>query len=204
MPDITQFDPSMELAWRAANHLGGVPALPAFLQADTARKANARRAVFLMEVENAIEEEIRVTRVTKTDPEVRAGNVNSVHEYLALIDRHVPELAGRLVRNRLLIETTGRLLHDLSDSAVRVNVSLRIYAGYLGAAKIIAAGVRGRSNNSTTRTAEMPSVDARAGGDQIFAAGVRAAPFYKGTVLKEPIFRDGIPAGSIVLEDWPD
>jgi hypothetical protein len=45
MPDFSEYDSSMELAWQAAEHLvpttelvKTVPAMPQFLQADTLRK----------------------------------------------------------------------------------------------------------------------------------------------------------------------
>jgi hypothetical protein len=75
---------------------------------------------------------------------------------------------------------------------------------YLDAAKIISDVVRGRKNDAKTRQEEMPVVDARANSDVIYCAGVQAAPFYKRAVLKQVIFKDGIPAGSAVLEDWID
>jgi hypothetical protein len=194
----------MELAWRAAEHLGSTPALPAFLQADTLRKANARRAVFLMEVESAIEGEIEPIREGKIAPLVIGGKVTTVAEYKQLIGSHVPALADRFAQNLVIAEITARLLPDMRDPVMRVSVSLRLFAGYLDAAKIIADVVRGRKNDAETRKDEMPSVDARAKNDPIYAVGFQAAPFYKRAVLEQDIFKHGIPAGSIVLQDWID
>jgi hypothetical protein len=194
----------MELAWQAAEHLGAAPALPAFLKADTLRKANARRAVFLMEVENAIEGEIEPIREGKIRPQILGGKVTTMTEFMQLIRSHVQALTDRFAHNLGIAESTARLLPDMPDTVLRVNVSLRLFAGYLDAAKIIAKEVRDRKNDAKTRQDEMPSCDERAKNDQIYAAGVQVAPFYKRAVLKQEIFKDGIPAGSIILQDWID
>jgi hypothetical protein len=204
MVDLTKLDPSMELAWRAAAHLGRAPALPGFLQADTLRKANARRAVFLMEVENVIEADIAPIRDGPIARPVRAGDIRTPDEFQRLIESEAPTLAQRCAQNQTLTELTARLLPDISDSAMRASVCLRLYAGYLDVAKEIAPTVRGRTNDATTRAAAMPRINDRAGIDEIFRAGVVVAPFYKRAVLKQPIFKDGIPPGSFVLEDWTD
>ena len=204
MADLTGCDPSMELAWQSAEHLGSTPALPAFLLSDTLRKANARRAVFLMEVENAIEDEIKPTRDTEIAPLIHGGKVTSVPEYQDLIRKYIPLVADRFAHNLVIAAITARLLPDIPDPVMRVNVSLRLFAGYLDAAKVIADVVRGRKNDAKTRQDEMPSVDSRAKKDAIYGAGVQASPFYKRAVLTQEIFKDGIPAGSIVLQDWID
>jgi hypothetical protein len=194
----------MELAWRTAEYLGPTLPLPSFLQADTLRKANARRAVFLMEIENSIEAGIGPIREKEIAPLVYSGKVSTVAEYQKLLEAQVPTLADRLRHNLVIVEITSRLLPDIPDPVMQLNVSLRLFAGYLDAAKIIADAVRGRTNNAKTRQDKMPDVDNRAKSDAIYGAGVQAAAFYKRAVLKQAIFKDGIADGSTVLEDWID
>jgi hypothetical protein len=52
--------------------------------------------------------------------------------------------------------------------------------------------------------AEIVIVEARAAADLMYRAGVEAARRYKWRVLGQGIYSDGIPAGSIVLQDWQD
>ena len=80
----------------------------------------------------------------------------------------------------------------------------RLYAGYLSAAKTIAWGVTGGKHTAATRAASIAQIEATARGDPIYAAGVETAPQYKWRVRGEGIYRDGIPAGSIVVADWDD
>ena len=95
-------------------------------------------------------------------------------------------------------------LDDVADADHRISISLRLYSGYLEAAKTIAWSVTGRKNTAATRFQEIQTVEARAAVDGIYLAGVEAAPHYKWRVLGEGIYTEGIPAGSIVLRDWID
>jgi hypothetical protein len=95
-------------------------------------------------------------------------------------------------------------LDDVSDADSRINITLRLYAGYLDTAKTIAWGVTGRKNTAATRDPEIRQIDGQATTDPIYLAGVEVAPHYKWRVLREGIYREGIPAGAIVLRDWND
>jgi hypothetical protein len=95
-------------------------------------------------------------------------------------------------------------LSDVPDYPSRLGPSLRLYAGYLSAAKTIAWGVTGGKHTAVTRAAAIAVVEAEAQKDLIFRAGVETAPHYKWRVRREGIYNDGIPAGSTVLADWDD
>ena len=59
-------------------------------------------------------------------------------------------------------------------------------------------------NPAATRTNEMSQIATRAMADHIYLAGVEAAPHYKWRVLRQGIYREGIPAQAVVLRDWDD
>jgi hypothetical protein len=180
----------MELMRQTANHFGAPSVLPKSLQDDELRKANEKRALVLKAIENPLDAHVKSVRNTVPDaydlpPQVRI-------------------LAERLLEDKALDQLTGNLLPDVPDLCERINIALRLNAGYLDAAKMIAERTRAEINSATTRQRDIGLVEDRAANDPIYAAAVEAAPHYKHRVKEQPIFRDGIPEGSIVLRDWED
>ena len=71
----------------------------------------------------------------------------------------VPRLAARLGSNQALDQLTARVLTDVREKSERINIALRLYAGYLDAAKVIAGSTRHETNDATTRRRDIPKVD---------------------------------------------
>jgi hypothetical protein len=180
----------MELMRQTAEHLGPPPALPSSLGGATLREANEKRTAVLKAVGNAIDADLRPVQNAAVDPWA--------------VSLQVPVLADQLLQDNALDQLTASLLPDVADQAERINIALRLTAGYLDAAKTIAANTRAEINDASTRQRDIPTVEAKAVNDPIYTAGVEAAPHYKHRDLKQDIFRDGIPEGSIVLRDWED
>jgi hypothetical protein len=95
-------------------------------------------------------------------------------------------------------------LDDVPAVDARISITLRLYAGYLDAAKTIAWGVTGRKNTPATRATDNHTLQTRAAGDPIYKAGVETAPHYKWRCLGQGIYKEGIPPGAVVLQDWDD
>jgi hypothetical protein len=183
-------DPTMELMRRTAERLGPPPALPPSLDGATLREANENRTTVVKAVGNAIDADLRPVQNAAADPYD--------------LPPQLPVFAGRLLQDRAIDQLTTRVLPDVPELRDRLNIVLRLTAGYLDAAKVIAGSTRAETNNAQTRQRDIPIVEARAASDPIYAAGVEAAPHYKHRDLGQDIFRDGIPDGSIVLRDWYD
>jgi hypothetical protein len=184
-----QHDPAMDLARLTGQQLS-TAALPASLQGATLRDANARRAAFLREVAGPLR-----------DREMAQVQAHFAHQPYDLPPQ-VAALAQRLPLASDLDQITRTHLPDVPDLSVRLSIALRLWAGYMDAAKMIAEGTRYETNDATTRQRDNPVVEARTAADPVYAAGVEAAPHLKHRVLGEPIFNDGIPAGAVVLRDW--
>ncbi len=183
-------DPLMQLLLETANQqFGAPPVLPLSLQGNPLREATKRRADFLKLIDQLITADAR--EVQKQVPE-------------ADYTRQCPMFATRLRANKELEQRTALFLDDVPDFDTRISISLRLYAGYLDTAKVIAWGVTGRKNTASTRYQEVQIVEARAAADTLYRAGVETAPQYKWRVLAEGIYSEGIPTGSIVLLDWED
>jgi hypothetical protein len=99
-------------------------------------------------------------------------------------------------------------IYDIADGKQRINVTLRIWAGCLDAAKNLRDKYVSRRNDGAvseeTILSEMrekafkESIDTKASSDPIYYAGVEAAPVLK-RLRNEPIFSDGIPSDSPVM-----
>jgi hypothetical protein len=180
----------MELIRQTAEQLGPPPDLPKSLDGATLREANEKRTALLKEIGNIIESDLRQVQ----------GSVRDPYD----IPPQAPVLAARLDNNQALDHLTTRVLPDVPNKVERTNIALRLYAGYLDVAKSIDAKTAAGPNSAATRQRDIPIVEAKAASDRIYAAGVEAAPQFKHRELGEDIFRDGIPDGSIVLQDWND
>jgi hypothetical protein len=180
----------MELMRQTANHLGPPPALPLSLNGVTLREANEKRATVLKAVAKALDAHVGQVQNAAPDPYD--------------VPPQVPVLAANLLRDRAFDRLVTYLLPDVPDQRERINMALRLTAAYLDAAKTIAWNTRAEINSAQTRQRDIPIIEARAANDPIYTAGIEAAPQYKHRDLKQDIFRDGIPEGSIVLRDWED
>jgi hypothetical protein len=99
-------------------------------------------------------------------------------------------------------------IYDIADSKQRVNITLRLWAGGLDAAKSLRKTyVSRRSDGSISEeaiTSDMrakafkENIDPKASSDPIYYCGVEAAPILK-KLRNEPIFTDGIPLESPVM-----
>jgi hypothetical protein len=99
-------------------------------------------------------------------------------------------------------------IYDIVDSRKRINITLRLWAGGLDAAKSLRkVYVSVRSYESVSEeaiTPDMPttafreSIDPKALSDPVYYAGVEAAPILK-KLRNEKIYTDGIPADSPVM-----
>jgi hypothetical protein len=96
-----------------------------------------------------------------------------------------------------LAEESRRYLKDVMDETLRTNITLRLWAGCLCAAKNIALETLSGKNTPEGRTAAFASIDAVARKDEIFCAGVQIASFFKRR-LKEEYSFEGVPGGSPV------
>ncbi len=184
-----QHDPAMDLARLTGQHLG-TPALPASMQGATMREANGKRAAFLREVASPLRD--------REMAQVQGQYVSRPYDLLP----QIAALVQRLPLASDIDHITRRHLPDVPDLNARLSIALRLWAGYMDAAKMIAEGTRYEMNDATTRQRDNPVLEARAAADPVYAAGVEAAPHFKHRVLGEPIFSDGIPAGAVVLRDW--
>ncbi len=188
-------DPIMELVRLTASRLLLPGAVPASLQGSTLREANERRAKLLHEIAGPlIDGEVRPVHARAADPHA--------------LDPQIPEVARQIQQiapGSIVAQITERHMPDVPDLLTRIAIAMRLWAGYMDAAKVIdAVGTRYERNNRNTRQRDIPTIERKATGDQIYTAGVEAAPHYKWRVLGEAICREGIPADSIVLRDWED
>jgi hypothetical protein len=99
-------------------------------------------------------------------------------------------------------------IYDIADGKQRINITLRLWAGYFDAAKILQDKYVSRSNDGTISekiitpvmrvNALEESINPNASLDVVYYAGVEAASIVK-RLRKQPIFTDGIPSDSPVM-----
>ena len=183
-------DPLMQLLYETAIQVFGTPPpLPPSLDGYPLREANKRRADYIRYIEEQLTAAARVIQ-----EQIQGVN----------LAQQCPALADQLRQEQVLDQRTTLFLDDVSSTDQRLNITLRLYAGYLDTAKTIAWGVTGRKNTAATRFNEMQAVEFRAAADPIYRAGVEVAPHYKWRVRGEGIYGEGIPSGAVVLRDWQD
>src|SRR5262249_17166793 len=97
-----------------------------------------------------------------------------------------------------LKDVAAPLVPDIGDEEARVSICLRLWAGCLDGAKIIALETRSGPNTIERRArAHATVIVPRAAADPIYAAGAEAAPAFK-HLRNQPMCFDGIPADSIL------
>ncbi len=190
----------MELARRTAESFGLLPFLPLSLQGRTLRQTTTYRAVFLDRISQPLFDELEQVQ--------RDGGPLIAQEGLSEQDRYlIPRirlLARRIPNHPVLAELTRHLIPDVPDLMARLNITMRMWAGYMDTAKAIDEKTMDGPITPEQRGRWMLQIDHIAATDPIYAAGVVATPTYKRRMLREPIFREGIPQDSIVLMDWDD
>ncbi len=100
-------------------------------------------------------------------------------------------------RVREIAEISLDYMPEVADPLVRVNIGLRLWSGCLSAAKTIALETRSGPNTPEIRTQIMRIVDSFAARDEIYAAGVEAAPTFKG-IRNQGFSFEGVPGNSRV------
>jgi hypothetical protein len=91
-------------------------------------------------------------------------------------------------------------IYDVINGKQRINITLRLWAGCLDAAKNLRYKTASEQiiTPEIRATAFKESIDPKASSDPIYFAGVEAAPILK-KLRNEPIFTDGIPLDSPVM-----
>lgn len=201
--NLADTDSAMNLALYAGWETGPRPTLPPSLQGTTLREANVKRAAFLQAVENAVDTVVQPFNRLAYQ-QVLSGGVQTIDELNALLQEFAPQVTAAATANYSFDTITVRHLTDVPALSDRISISFRLWAGYMDAAKSIAEGTRVGPNDRSNRLALYGVVLAKAAIDSVYEAGVEAAPHYKHRVLTQPIFREGIPDGAIVLRDWDD
>lgn len=105
---------------------------------------------------------------------------------------------GRL--DPAVTDVAVRLLPDVVEQDARASICLRLWAGCLDGAKIIAMETRSGPNTANVRAHLHTTVIVpRAAVDPIYAAGAEAALAFK-RLHNQPTSFDGVPCDSILLE----
>jgi hypothetical protein len=168
-------DPNMSIVYEFSKLLGPIDSIPESLQ------AVIKRAKYLDFVDRKMIAGSRLWEFNK----------QQIESFLANMDKEsIP------------------WIYDIADGKQRINITLRIWAGCLDAAKNLRDKYVSRRNDGTvseeTILSEMrekafkESIDTKASSDPIYYAGVEAAPVLK-RLRNEPIFSDGIPSDSPVM-----
>jgi len=98
---------------------------------------------------------------------------------------------------RAIAEASASQMPELFSELDRVAVALTLWSGCIMAAKSIAMETRSGENTSTGRAQQFTLIDNVARQNQLFSAGVEAAPSFK-AARGEEISLDGVPYTSPV------
>jgi hypothetical protein len=112
-----------------------------------------------------------------------------------------------------IAERTKIHLSDIKDYNQRINVTLRLWASCLSAAKtmhktyVIAnpdGSLHEEAYTPQMRQGTFKVIESIANKDEIYRLGVEAAPLFIKEVRGQEIFTDGIPSDSIVMKHMPN
>lgn len=92
---------------------------------------------------------------------------------------------------------------EVSDARSRANIALRLWAGCVSAAKMIAQETNSGPNTAEMRAKAFVQIDSIARGDNLYQAGEESAPAFKKLRL-QPYFLEGVPRQSPVREFVPE
>jgi hypothetical protein len=132
-----------------------------------------------------------------TDVDRRAEFIADIDDLFMPGDTPAAQLIGLGKRLRYLAEASAATMPDVSDPLDRIAIALRLWAGCLGAAKTIADVTMSGPNTPEDRARRFPAIDATAAQDDLFCAGVEAAPAFK-SLRGQPYYLDGVPDESPV------
>jgi hypothetical protein len=180
----------MELARETGRRLSEAN-LPESLKGPLLREANVKRAALLQDVAGPL--------IARQLAQVQ-GQFADPYD----LQPQITALARDLMSVADIDEITRRHIPDVLERKDRLSIALRLWAGYMDTAKVIAGQTRYEANDATTRRRDIQLIEERAAEDPIYEAGVEAAPHFKNRVLGEPIFCDGIPKEAVVMRDWSD
>jgi len=134
----------------------------------------------------------------------------NVARYLDAIDDRVAQVAGYYESSeqnkKLFVDQISELskvfITDVENSLDRVVLTLKLWAGCLDAAKTIAMETRNGPNTQEGRHVLFKDkIDPLAQVDEIYRAGVEAAPFFK-TLRNQDFSFDGVPQNSPVRSKY--
>lgn len=132
------------------------------------------------------------------DSRKRARLVNEIDGKL-IAESLLANLSSEEKRGRLgmVAGSTASLMPDVGDANTRTNISLRLWAGCISAAKMISDRTLTAPNTPETRAIAFAVIDRKAQEDALYRAGVESAPAFKRLRLQE-YYLEGVPAQSPV------
>jgi DNA-binding MarR family transcriptional regulator len=132
------------------------------------------------------------------DPRRRAKLVDSIDAPLIsgsiLASLEQGEKQRRLI---LVAEVAASLMPEVKDTTTKSNIALRLWAGCISAAKMIALETKSGPNTPEIRDRAFTLIDSIAREDAIYRAGVESAPAFKKLRL-QPISLESVPKQSAV------
>ncbi len=129
----------------------------------------------------------------------RAELVDAIDEPLMLhSDLHVLDRAEKESCLDDISRISRTYMTDVGDDGDRINIALRLWSGCMSAAETIAYEVKSGLNTPEKRSQVFGTImDPMSELDQIYRAGVEAAPSFK-NLRNEPYSFDGVPTSSPV------
>jgi hypothetical protein len=132
-----------------------------------------------------------------TDVQARARFIREIDKPLLVDGSGVAQwrqFGGQL---RAIAQSSAELMPELVGELDRVAVGLVLWSGCITAAKAIAFETRSGENTAAGRSQQFAAIDELAAQDELFCAGVEAAPAFK-TQREQPYSLDGVPQTSPV------
>lgn len=162
-------DPNMETAIRWANELGPSPTMPSSLQ-DVIQRTKLVYAI--------------------DTPNLAKSLFTDSHGNMSIMEKAQCQIA--------IARTSRTFISEVNDDNVLVNISLRLWAGCLSAAKSIAFQTMDGQNTPENRELIFRSIiEPKSQKDPIYRAGVEAAPSFIRLRKQEYSF-EGVPKNSVV------
>lgn len=131
------------------------------------------------------------------DVQARVQFIAMIDEPLLLDAEGVAQWNKMGRRLRRMENASRQVMPEVPGSLGRVSIALRLWSGCITAANAIARETLSGPNTPDGREAEFQTIDAFAATDQIFTAGVEAAPAFK-TSQGQAYSLEGVPADSSV------
>ena len=116
----------------------------------------------------------------------------------ALPIEHICQNVGEHIRRLDVWTAASPYFPPLMPVLSRVSVALRLWAGCMSAAKTIAFKTRSGVNTVADRTRIMGYIEQQVAVDEVYRAGVEAAPDFK-RLRRQTVSFEGVPPGAAVL-----